>query len=165
MSSVKGAIPTMHAPKSIVSFLICAVIAARNALGMDTEVVGVVAEAADAVARSFERGEIVETPSAATFADGMACRVPHPLALDVVRHGADRIVRVSEQSIADAMRLLFRTSHNVAEGAGAAACAAIATEGGARGKRVGAILTGGNVDTPVLQAVLAGETPGIVPSS
>lgn len=137
---------------------ICGVIRVRDLLGLDTDVVGVVAERADAVALSFESGGVVETESAATFADGMACRVPLPAALDIITRGAARIVRVTEDEIADATRLLYSTTHNVAEGAGAAACAAAAKDPG-RGGSAGIVLTGGNIDRDWFAAIIAGATP------
>ncbi|MGE3914510.1 MAG: threonine dehydratase [Hyphomicrobiaceae bacterium] len=141
---------------------ISGLLAARDALGLATEIVGVVAAAAPAVALSFEAGRPVSTNSAATFADGLACREPHPDAIAVIRRGAADIVQVSEDAIAEAMRLLFETTHNVAEGAGAAALAALLVDKRRRpGARLGAILSGGNVDRPVFQRVLAGETPAI----
>ena len=107
---------------------ICGLISVRDLLGLDTQIIGVVAENAPAVALSFEQGHPVATNSAHTFADGMACRVPHEESLAIIRQGAARIVRVSEAAIAEAMRALFEDTHNVAEGAGAAALAALLQE-------------------------------------
>jgi len=84
---------------------ICGLIQARNLLGLKTEIVGVVSSAADAYAQSFEQGRIVTTATADTFADGMACRVPHPQAFALVREQAARIVRVTENEVAEAMRV------------------------------------------------------------
>ena len=137
---------------------ICGVILVRDLLGLDTEVVGVVAATADAVARSFESGGVVETESANTFADGMACRVPVPAAMDIICRGAARIVRVSEDEIAAAVRLLYSSTHNIAEGAGAAACAAAAKDTG-RGDNVGVVLTGGNIDRDWFATIIAGNAP------
>jgi len=139
---------------------ICGLIAARDLLGLKTEIVGVVASSAPAVALSFEQGRPVPTNSAATFADGMACRDPHPDAMAIICRGAARIVRVSEDEIAEAMRAGYEDTHNIAEGAGAAALAALMQERGRMaGKNVGLILSGGNVDREVLAEVLAGHTP------
>ena len=139
---------------------ICGLIGARDLLGLKTEIVGVVAAEAPAMARSWAAGRIVETNTAQTFADGMACRVPMPEPLAVIRAGAERIVEVSEDEIADAMRAIYAETHNVAEGAGAAAFAALLQERERQaGKRVAAILTGGNVDAEVFRAVLGGESP------
>jgi threonine dehydratase len=133
---------------------ICAVIAVRDLFGLPTRVVGVVSERADAYRQSFNAGRMIETPSADTFADGMAVRVPHPDALTIIRAGADRIVAVSEDEIADAMRILHEDTHNMAEGAGAAALAAALKEK-THGKTA-VILSGANVDRDVMARVLAG---------
>lgn len=139
---------------------ICALIRTRDLLGLATEIVGVVSERAPAYALSIEQGRVVETASARTFADGVACRAPDFEAVEIIRNGAARMVRVSEDEVAEAMRDLYRATHNVAEGAGAAAFAAVKQEAARlRGKRVAAVLTGGNVDSDVLAAVLAGRTP------
>jgi threonine dehydratase len=136
---------------------ICGVIAARDALGSAARVVGVVAETAATYALSFAAGRPVPTESADTMADGMACRVPDAGALDLIRRGADRIVTVSDLEIAAAMRHYFTDTHNVAEGAGAAALAALLKEREQmRGKRVALVLSGGNVDLPVYRQVLGG---------
>jgi len=139
---------------------ICGLITARDLLGLDTEIIGVVAELAPAVALSFDAGRPVPTNSANTFADGMACRVPHEEALAIIRRGAARIVRVREEEIAAAMRVLWEDTHNVAEGAGAAALAALLKERERmRQKRVGLVLSGGNIDREMLAEVLTGRTP------
>ncbi|WP_342649430.1 threonine dehydratase [Pseudomonas sp. REB1044] len=136
---------------------ICGLIQARNLLGLRTEIVGVVSSAADAYARSFESGRIVTTASANTFADGMACRVPNPEAFALVREHAARIVRVSDDEIAQAMRLYHETTHNTAEGAGAAALAALLQERERQaGRRVAVVLSGANVDRARYAQVLAG---------
>jgi len=137
---------------------ICGVILVRDLLGLKTEVVGVVSEQADAVARSFESGKIVETETANTFADGMACRVPSPDAMAIINRGAARVVRVSDDEVADAVRLIYSTTHNVAEGAGAAACAAARKEENS-GKKIGVVITGGNIDRDWFSTILAGGTP------
>lgn len=141
---------------------ICGLIAARDLLGLKTNIVGVVAEAAPAVALSFEQGRPVATNSAATFADGMACRDPVPEPIEIMRGGAARIARVSEDEIADAMRACYEDTHNIAEGAGAAPLAALMKECRAmRGKRVALVLSGGNVDRERFAEVLAGQTPRV----
>lgn len=140
----------------------CGMIMARDLLGSKTNVVGVIAANAPCIALSLAAGQPVVTNSAATFADGMACRVPDPMALDVLKRGAARIVQVSEDEIADAMRAYYEDTHNLAEGAGAAAFAALMQERGTMaGKRVGVVLSGGNVDREVFAKVLAGETPKV----
>lgn len=134
---------------------ICAVIAARNALGLTTEVVGVVSSEADAAKQSFEAGQLRETASANTFADGLAVRKPVLEAFRVYATGAARIVSVTDAQIAEAMRVLYSDTHNLAEGAGAAALAALMQEQAAmRGKRVAVILSGANVDKSVFAKVL-----------
>ena len=136
---------------------ICGLIAARDALRLGTKIVGVVAEGAPAYALSFAEGRPVSTDRADTLADGMACRVPAPEAVEIILRGADRIVTVSDAEIAAAMRHYFTDTHNVAEGAGAAPLAALLQEREAmRGHRVGLILSGGNVDLPVYRRILAG---------
>lgn len=138
---------------------ICGVIAARDALGLRTRVFGVVAEGAPAYALSFRAGRPVSTNSAVTMADGMACRVPVEAALDVIRAGAEDVVVVSDAEIEAAMRALYTDTHNVAEGAGAAALAAILqTRDRWSGQAVAAILSGGNIDRPLYARILAEET-------
>lgn len=139
---------------------ICGVIAARDALGLAAEVIGVVAETAPGAKLSVEAGRPVATNSAATFADGMAVRVPVAEALAIYGPGAARIVTVSEDRIAEAVRSYFADTHNVAEGAGAAGLAALMSERDRMaGKRVGLILSGGNIDSGKFAATLSGETP------
>ena len=142
---------------------ICGTIAARDLLGAKARIVGVSSANAPANALSFAAGHPVQTNSAATFADGMATRQPDPDAVALIRKGADRVVTVAEHEIAEAMRLLFETTHNAAEGAGAAALAALASEHGS-GKSAGpsaVILSGGNVDRSTMARVLSGETPQV----
>ena len=139
---------------------ICGLITTRDLLGLNTKIVGVVAENAPAYAMSFEAGEVLETNSAATFADGMACRVPSKDALEIICRGAERVVRVTEDEVASAMRAYYSDTHNLAEGAGAASLAALLKErAGMRGKKVGIILSGGNVDATPFDTVLNGGTP------
>lgn len=139
---------------------ICGVITVRDLLGLTTEVIGVVAENAPAFALSFEVGHPVPTNSAMTFADGMACRDPQAEAFSIIKGGAERIVRVGEDEIAEAIRIYHAATHNVAEGAGAAPLAALLKEKSRyAGKRVGLILSGGNIDTAALGQVLSGQTP------
>lgn len=141
---------------------ICGLITARDLLGLKTEIVGVVAENAPCIALSLEAGRPVPTNSAQTFADGMACRVPNPDALDIMMRGAARIVAVSEDEIAEAIRFYYEDTHNLAEGAGAASLAALMQESSRqRGLRIGLILSGGNIDRSAFAQVLAGETPAV----
>lgn len=134
---------------------ICGAIAARDALGLRTAIVGVVAEQAPCYALSFARGEAVATDSADTVADGLAVRVPDPDALGMIRRGVERVVAVGESEIRAAMRHYFTDTHQVAEGAGAAGLAALLREReAARGRRVGLVLTGGNVDRELYAEIL-----------
>ena len=126
---------------------ICGVIGIRDMLGLKTKVVGVVAEGANAYALSFAAGDPVATNRADTFAEGVAVREPDPRAVALINAGADRIAQVSDAQIHEAIRLIFRATHNVAEGAGAVAMAAVmADRDKLQGKRVGAVLSGGNID-------------------
>ena len=135
---------------------ICGVIRARDALGLATRVVGVVAENAPAYALSLAEGRPISTNSADTMADGMACRVPVAAALEEIMAGAERIVTVGDDAIAAAMRHYFSDTHNIAEGAGAAPLAALLQDGPAvAGASAGLILSGGNVDRDVYAAILA----------
>ena len=139
---------------------ISGLISARDMLGLKTDIIGVVSENANAYALSFEAGKPVNTNSAATFADGMAVRIAHPVAVDYINKGATRIVTVSEEEIAEAMRIYYRTIHNIAEGAGAASLAALLKERDKMsGKRVGVILSGGNIDTDKYITTLSGGVP------
>ncbi len=133
---------------------VCGALAARDALGLRTEIVGVVAAGAPALARSLEAGNIVEAP-AKTIADGMACRRPNDDAFALLSARALRTVMASDVEIAEAMRWLFEDTHNAIEGAGAAGLAAASKDAAERGfARVGVVLTGGNVDAPLFVDVL-----------
>jgi threonine dehydratase len=139
---------------------ICGVISARDILGLKTEVIGVVSSGANAYALSLAAGKPVSTNRVNTFAEGMAVRVPSEEAFEVIRKGAARIVEVSDDELAEAMRLIYRGSHTVAEGAGAGALAAFMQERDKMaGKRVGVIVSGGNIDAARYATVLSGETP------
>ncbi len=137
---------------------ICGAIAAREALGLGTEIVGVVARKAASYALSFEAGRAVSTNSADTMADGMACRTPNEAALEIVLKHAARIVTVDDNEIEAAMRHYFTDTHNVIEGAGAAPLAALLKERESMaGKTVGLVASGGNIDIEVYRRVLAGD--------
>ncbi len=126
---------------------ICGAIAARNALGLKTSIVGVVSAAAPAVARSLEAGRVVSHEVTTRIADGMACRTPNAEALDIMKAGVDHIVEVTDEEIARAIAALFSDTHNVVEGAGAAGLAALLRERDRlRGKIAGIVLTGANID-------------------
>ena len=131
-------------------------IQARDLLGLKTEIVGVVSAHADAYAQSVEQGRVVCTESAHTFADGLACRQPLPEALEIIAKGAARVIRVSDQQIAHAIRVYHETTHNTAEGAGAAALAGLISERSRqKGRRVALILSGANIDRLLYAAILA----------
>ena len=135
---------------------ISGLIAWRDALALKTRIIGVVSENADCYALSFEAGKPVETPSANTFADGVAVRVPVPAALEVIRAGAERIVRVSEDEIKAAVRHFYTDTHNLIEGAGAAPLAALIKDKPRKGERVALIASGGNIDREAYVAALGG---------
>jgi threonine dehydratase len=131
--------------------------AVRNALGLKTRIVGVVAREAPCYSRSFSSGRLIEVEARTRIADGIATSHLHPLGFHLVRNELDRVVEVSDDAIEAAMRAYFRATHNVAEGAGAASLAAVLQEPDqVAGKRVAAILTGGNVDTEIFRGVLTG---------
>lgn len=140
---------------------ICAMVAVRDALGLKTEVVGVVSAQAPAYAVSFTAREIREAPVTTMLADGMACRTPQPEALEVIWRGVDRIVEVSDSEVAEAIRVLFTSTHNAAEGAGAAALAAARQERSRlAGRRTAVVLSGGNIDRALFADVLANRCTG-----
>jgi threonine dehydratase len=132
----------------------------RDLLGLSTEIVGVVSSMAPATALSFAAGTVVTTETANTFVDGVACRVPVAAAISAMVAGAARVVQVSEDATASAVRLLLATTHNVAEPAGAIALAGLVAEREVmRGRRVAVIQRGGNIDSAMLAEILAGHTP------
>ncbi len=135
---------------------ICGVISARDALGLKTEVVGVVAEGAPMYKLSFEAGRPIPTNSADTMADGMACRTPVEEAFEIIRAGAARILSVSDAEIRAAIRAYYTDTHNIAEGAGAAPLAALMQERDRMaGRKVGLVLSGGNIDRELFLEVLS----------
>jgi threonine dehydratase len=135
---------------------ICGCISVRDALGLKTEIVGVQAAGAPAYALSFATGRVTPTDSADTLADGMATRVPDEEALDVIRRGAARVVLVRDEEIAAAIRAYWTDTHNLAEGAGAAAlAAAIKERARLKGRKVGLVLSGGNIDFDLFQRWVA----------
>ncbi|MDX2192197.1 MAG: threonine dehydratase [Gemmatimonadales bacterium] len=141
---------------------VCGVLAAKAALGHRVEVVGVVSAHAPTYAESFAARAPVSAPVTTVLADGMACRTPVPEALEVMLAGVSRIVSVSDDEVAEAMRAIFRDTHNVAEGAGAAGFAALWQERAQlRGREAGFVLCGANVDSAVFAEVLAGRTPRV----
>ena len=135
---------------------ICGVSAARNALGLSTEIVGVVAADSPSYALSFAQHKVVESPSLTAIADGLACRKPNQQAMEVIWENVARIVQVSDAVIGTAMRAFYEDTHNLAEGAGAAGLAgALEEKHTLNGKRIGIVLTGGNVDSAMYQQVLS----------
>lgn len=135
---------------------ICGVICARNALGLDTEIIGVVSAAADCYAQSLAAGKCISTESANTLADGMAVRVPNPDVLRMMQGNVARVITVTDQEVLTAMSHYFTATHNIAEGAGAAPLAALLQERQQNaGAKVGLILTGGNADRTLYKKVLA----------
>ena len=139
---------------------ICGTIAARDALNHKAEIVAVVSAGADCARQSVEAGRLVETETAVTFADGMAVRVPVQAAYDIYADGAARFVTVSDAEIAEAIRVYFTDTHNLAEGAGAAPLAALMQERDRMaGRKAAVILCGGNIDTGWMREILQGATP------
>ena len=154
-----GALDTVYVPVGMGSG-INALIAVRDLLDLDTAIVGVVSERAPSTLLSFECGAVVTTDSAPTFVDGVATRSPDPEAIEGILAGAARVVAVSDDATADAMRTIYRTTHNVAESAGAIALAGLLSESiDQRGARSAFVLCGGNVDTAQFHTVLGGATP------
>jgi threonine dehydratase len=140
---------------------ICGCILARDLLGLKTEIVGVQSTEAPSYALSFAAGTVVRTNSSDTLADGMATRVPDADALAIIRKGASRIVQVTDDEVGAAIRVYWTDTHNLAEGAGAAALAAALQEKAKlRGKRVGLILSGGNIDFALFNRWVAGQAVG-----
>jgi threonine dehydratase len=126
---------------------ICGALAARDALGLKAQIVGVVSAGAPAVARSLASGRVVSHDVTTEIADGMACRTPDAEALEVMKRGIDHVIEVTDEEVEEAIRALFSDTHNVAEGAGAAALAALLRERERlRGKNAGFVLTGANID-------------------
>jgi threonine dehydratase len=126
---------------------ICGCILARDLLGLRTEIVGVQSTEAPSYALSFVAGAVVTTETSNTRADGVATRIPDADAVAIICKGASRVVQVTDDEIASAMRAYWTDTHNLAEGAGAAALAAALQEKKKlQGKRVGLVLSGGNID-------------------
>lgn len=135
----------------------CAAVAAKRALGHRVRIVGVVSAHATTYADSIAAGRVVEAPVTTELADGMACRVADAEALAILAPALDHIVQVTDDEVAAAMRAIFADTHNVAEGAGAAAFAAAMQEKESlKGLNVGVTLCGGNVDSATFAKVLGG---------
>jgi threonine dehydratase len=157
--TAQPALDTVYVPIGMGSG-VCGMIAARNALGLATKVVGVVSSHAPAYALSFAAGEVVEREARTVIADGVACRRPDVTALEIVREGMERVVMVDDDEVKEAMRIYFADTHNVAEGAGAAGLAALLKDAGAGGERVATVLTGGNVNSDVFGEVVSSGRVG-----
>lgn len=155
------AIPADEAPEVVFVPIglgsgICACAAARARCGARTRIVGVVSSLAPAYMQSFRAGRPIEAPATTQLADGVACRVPEPRALEIVRREVDDVIAVGDDEVGAAMRQLFATTHNVAEGAGAVGLAGLWQQRERwRGRRAGIVLTGGNVDSALFARTLA----------
>jgi threonine dehydratase len=148
-------IDTLYVPIGLGSG-ICGAVAARNALGLSTEIVGVVSAHARSYAVSFHSRKPVDSEVTTVLADGMACRTPEPDALEVIWRHVARIVEVTDEEVAQAIAMLFQCTHNCAEGAGAAPFAAIRKERARlSGRKVAGVLSGGNIDRSVFAGALA----------
>jgi threonine dehydratase len=156
-----GDLDTVYVPIGLGSG-ICGVIGARDAMKLKVRVVGAISEHANMYKLSLAAGRPVAINSCATFADGMAVRVPSEEAFGIIRAGADHLVDVSDEEIAEAIRVLYADTHTLAEGAGAAAYAALTQERASlRGKKAGVIVSGQNIDRPWMATVLTGGTPRV----
>ena len=134
----------------------CGIAAARAALGLKTRIIGVVSEHAPAYALSFEQRQFVEQPSATRVAEGVACKTPNRDALELVIHHAHEMVTVNDDEALAAMREIIQATHNIAEGAGALAYAALKKHREQwQGKRIACVLTGGNASMAMIARALA----------
>lgn len=141
---------------------ICGVIAARDALNLRTQIIGVAAKRAPTTVLSRQTGQMMTTETARTFADGLAVRVPVSEAFGIYATGVEDIITVSEDEIADAVRHYYRATHNLAEGAGAASLAgALKQKDQLAGLRVGVVLSGANIDAQWMSTILSGHTPEV----
>jgi threonine dehydratase len=161
--SAAGRLDVVYVPIGMGSGIV-GLMTIRDLLGLDTEIVGVTAEGAPATALSFAAGAPVSTDTAVTLIDGVATRVPDEVAIELIVAGAARIVQINDDQCAEAVRLIMRYTHHLVEPSGAAALAGLiadqaAMSGRRAGRRLGAILSGGNIDAPVLAEILAGRTP------
>jgi threonine dehydratase len=138
---------------------ISSAVAVRNGMNLKTKIIGVVSVGAPAYALSFEAGKKIEAPVTTQIADGMACRVPDDEPLEIMLKNVDHVVTVSDDEVRQAMKIYFTDTHNVVEGAGAAALAAAVKEKSSlAGKRVGLVASGGNVDHEVFAKILLSIT-------
>ena len=157
-----GALDVVYVPVGMGSGIV-GLMTIRDLLRLDTEIVGVVSEKAPATALSFAAGVPVSTETATTLIDGVATRVPDATAIELIVAGAARIVQISDDQCADAVRMIMRCTHHLVEPSGAAALAGLIADRASSPhqarRRLGAILSGGNIDGPVLSEILAGRTP------
>ena len=145
---------------------ICAAVAARNALGLKTKIIGVVSAHALSYKLSFEQKRKVISDVSTVLADGVACRVPDDAALDIILNHVYQVVAVTDTQVAQAMKLYFVTTHNVAEGAGAVPlAAALQMKDALKGLKVGLPLCGGNVDHDQLAAILSSSSAASAPAA
>ena len=134
----------------------CGTAAAREALGLKTKIIGVVSEHAPAYALSFQQRQFIEQSSTTRVAEGVACKTPNKEALEQVIQHAHEILTVSDDEAVTAMREIIQTTHNIAEGAGALAYAALKKHRDQwQGKRVACVLTGGNASMAVMARAMA----------
>jgi threonine dehydratase len=141
---------------------VCGVIGARDALGCKAQVFGVVSDRANTYRLSLDAGRLVPTNSADTFADGMAVRIPDAQALAIMQAGMAGLIEVTDDEVAEAIRALYTDTHTLAEGAGAAAFAALMRERARlAGRRAAVIVSGQNIDRPWMATVLGGGTPQV----
>jgi threonine dehydratase len=149
---------TLYVPVGLGSG-ICGAISVRDRLNLRTRIVGVVSAGAPAYARSIEAGRLVSHEVTTRIADGLACRTPVAEALEIISKGAERVVEVTDEDVQAAMRAIYDDTHNVAEGAAAAALAAVLQERELiAGQRIGIVLTGANVDAPLFARALTSPT-------
>ncbi|MES2695646.1 MAG: threonine dehydratase [Verrucomicrobiota bacterium] len=138
---------------------ICALAAAREALGLPTRLIGVASTAAPGIALSFASRQLTAHPATTRIADGMACSTPHPDALALILKHVERIVTVTDDEVEAAIRIYFSDTHNIAEGAAAAALAAVLQDRAhVSGRRIGIVCSGGNIDTPTFARLLAASS-------
>src|ERR1700733_2855087 len=136
---------------------ICGAIFVRDLLGLRTEIIGVQSTGADCYAQSLAAGHVVVLNRSDTLADGMAVRQPDPAAFEIIRRGVSRIVCVSDEEVGGAIRAYWTDTHNLVEGAGAAPLAALLQERAhIAGKRVGAVISGGNIDLALFRSWVLG---------
>ncbi len=138
---------------------ICACVVARDAFSPGTRIIGVISAHARCCGLSLAAGRSIDSPVTTLLADGLACRIPDDASLDVIRKSVERVIEVTDDEVAAAMRLLYTATHNVAEGAGAASLAgALQERASLAGRKVGVTLTGGNVDADLFVRVLRNES-------